>query len=96
MTVAMGLLSRAATTLGLLTAAGLLAVPATALAQSPPPGGQGVSVIPAPGERTASGSGTHLELGTLTPGVAATVKVVVRDVGPGPGRLGVPGGLLPQ
>ena len=49
---------------------------------SPPPTGQeGVSVTPVPHDHFASGSGTHLEMGNVTPGVAIHDKVRVLNLG---------------
>src|SRR5581483_2517257 len=47
-------------------------------------GPSGVSVTPVPGDRFASKSGTHLELGVVTPGVAFGDRVRVLNVGSDP------------
>jgi hypothetical protein len=49
----------------------------------------GVSVTPVPGDRFASKSGTHLELGAVNPGVPFDDRVRILNIGSGPATIDV-------
>lgn len=61
-----------------------LAVPAVAATPSQQ---SGVSVTPVPGDRFASKSGTHLELGVVTPGAPLDDRVRILNVGSDPATI---------
>jgi hypothetical protein len=61
-----------------------LAVPGRAAAEQ-----SGVSVTPVPGDKYASTSGTHLELGVVNPGVPFDDRVRILNVGSGPTTIDV-------